>query len=65
MYEYTPDTPEVARDKVMKYAGRVGGGNLKFTFDNAKEDGNKNIIPELKAMLTNYTSDIVKIGKDD
>lgn len=65
MYEYTPDTPEIARDKTMKYAGRVGGGNLKFTFDNAKEDGNKNVIPELKELLTNYTSDIVAIGKDD
>ena len=65
MYEYTPDTPEIARDKVMKYAGRVGGGDLKFTFNNATEDGNKNIIPALKALLTNYSSDIVAIGKDD
>ena len=65
MYKYTPDTPEIAREKIMKYAGRVGGGDLKYTFDNATEDGNKNVIPALKALLTNYTSDIVAIGKDD
>ncbi|MDE5855827.1 MAG: InlB B-repeat-containing protein, partial [Anaeroplasmataceae bacterium] len=35
MYTYSVDTPEVAREKVMKYAGRVNGGDLKWTFNNA------------------------------
>lgn len=65
MYQYSVDTPEVAREKVLKYAGRIGGGDFKFTFNNAVEDGNHNIIPELKELLTNYTGEVLKIGKED
>ncbi|MDE7167833.1 MAG: pectate lyase [Clostridia bacterium] len=64
MYEYALDTPDVAKEKVLKYAGRMGGGDFKFTFNYEVEDGNKNIIPELKQLLTDYTSDLVKIGND-
>lgn len=65
MYEYTVDTPEQAKAKVMRYAGRVDGGDLKFQFDNATQDNNYDIIPELKAMVLAYTGKIVKIGKED
>ena len=64
MYEYSLDTPDEAKEKIMKYAGRIGGGDFKFTFNYEVEDGNKNIIPELKQMLTDYTTDLVKIGND-
>ncbi len=65
MYEYSIDTPDEAREKVMKFAGRIGGGDFKYTFNEEVEDGNKNIIPELKQMLTDYTTELIKIGKED
>ncbi|MDE7257290.1 MAG: Ig-like domain-containing protein, partial [Clostridia bacterium] len=40
MYSYSVDTPEQAKEKVQRYAGRVDGGDLKFDFDNATQDGN-------------------------
>lgn len=63
MYEYTVDTPEQARKKVMTYAGRVDGGDLKFVFDNAKQDSNYEIIPELSSAVLAYDDKILKIGK--
>ncbi len=67
MYEYSVDTPEQAKTKVTRYAGRVDGGDLKFVFDNATQDSNYNIIPELANKLEQYanTLTLVKIGKDD
>ena len=62
MYEYTVDTPEEAREKVEKYAGRVGGGDFKWEFDNATEDGNSSIITALKTALTNYSSELETVG---
>ncbi|MDE6061035.1 MAG: pectate lyase, partial [Clostridia bacterium] len=63
MYADTPDDPEVARDNVMQYAGRIGGGDVKYVFDNDVEDANSNVIAELKKMLTEYTPDLLKIGE--
>ena len=48
-----------------KYAGRIGGGDFKWEFDNAKEDANYGIITALKSALTAYTSDLVKVGGID
>lgn len=62
MYEYTVDTPEQARDKVMTYAGRVDGGDFKWTFDNVTQDPNYAIIPELGTAVLNYDDKILKIG---
>ena len=31
-YEYEADSPEVAKEKVEKYAGRIGGGDFKWEF---------------------------------
>ena len=59
-YSYSPDTAEQAKTKVMNYAGRIDGGDFKYTFDNAKEDGNSEVIDELKTRLTNYKSCLVK-----
>lgn len=64
-YTYTPDTAEQAKANVEKYAGRVGGGDLKWDFDDAKEDSNYSIIPGLKAAVTNYKSTVIKIGNVD
>ena len=61
MYTYTPDSPEDAKDKVMQYAGRVSGGDLKYTFNNAIDDTSDAVNIALKSALTNYTSGIVYI----
>ncbi len=61
-YEYEVDTAEVAKEKVEKYAGRIGGGDLQYDFNDATEDGNYIVIDELKQMLVNYKSDLVQVG---
>ena len=55
-----PDTPEVARDKVVKYAGRMNGGDFKWTFNNATADADYAVDTALKQALINYTSQIKK-----
>ncbi len=62
MYSYTADTPEVAKDKVEKYAGRVNGGDLKWEFDDAVDDTSSDVIPELQDKLINYKSTLVSVG---
>lgn len=62
MYAYTPDTPEVAMQKVQQYAGRVEGGDFRWTFNNATEDANYAVIAELKSALTNYKTTLVAVG---
>lgn len=61
-YKYEVDTPEAAKTKVELYAGRAGGGDFKWTFDNAKEDANYAVIAALKTALTSYKTSLVKIG---
>ncbi len=60
-YIYEVDSAEVAKDKVMKYAGRINGGDLQFVFDNEKEDSNYDVIPELKQMVLNYKTKLIRI----
>lgn len=55
------DEPLVARDKVMQYAGRVGGGDLKWTFNNAVDDVSSDVNSGLKAALTSYTSTLLYV----
>ena len=55
------DDPSIAKSKVMQYAGRVSGGDLKWTFNNAVDDKSALVIPALKAALTNYTSTMIAI----
>jgi len=64
MYAYTPDSPEAARTKVMAYAGRVLGGDLKWTFNNAVDDASYAVNAELKAALTNYKTTLVSVQGD-
>ncbi|MDE7301666.1 MAG: pectate lyase, partial [Clostridia bacterium] len=61
-YEYTVHSADDAKTMVERYAGRVDGGDLKWEFDNAKEDPNYDVIPELKSAVTNYKTTVVKIG---
>ena len=61
-YEYEVDSPEVAKEKVEAYAGRVGGGDFKWEFDDATEDSNYSVISALKSALGAYASNLVKVG---
>jgi pectate lyase len=55
------DEPAIARDKVMQYAGRVEGGDLKFTFNNLVDDPSYAVNTAMKSTLTSYTSSLVSV----
>ncbi|MBS7230258.1 T9SS type A sorting domain-containing protein [Flavobacterium psychroterrae] len=55
------DSPLAAKNKVIQYAGRISGGDLKWTFNNATDDKSSLVIPALKSALSNYTSTLIKV----
>ncbi|HOV72075.1 MAG TPA: T9SS type A sorting domain-containing protein, partial [Dysgonamonadaceae bacterium] len=59
MYSYTVDSPDGAKEKVMQYAGRVNGGDLKWTFNNSVDDTSYAVNSGLKSVLTNYETTLV------
>ena len=61
MYGYTADAPEAAKTKVTTYAGRVSGGDIKWTFNNAVDDTASELNAPLKTALTNYRTPMVYI----
>jgi pectate lyase len=61
MYSYAVQTPDDAKTSVMQYAGRINGGDLKFTFASA-EDKNAEIIPTLETLVKNYKGAVLEIG---
>lgn len=63
-YAYSADEPAAAMENVKKYAGRVDGGDFKYTFDNSVEDTNYSVINELKSAVTNYTTKLTKVYGD-
>jgi len=64
MYPYTPDSPEAAKAKVMQYAGRVSGGDFKWTFNNAVDDAAYLVNAPLKTALTGYRTKLVSVQGD-
>ena len=54
MYSYTADSPEQARNNVIAYAGRVQGGDFKWTFDNSVDDASSDVNQKLKDALMAY-----------
>ena len=54
MYSYTADSPEQAVAKVRAYAGRVQGGDFKWTFDNSVDDAASEVNQKLKDALMAY-----------
>ena len=54
MYSYTADSPEQALAKVRAYAGRVQGGDFKWTFNNAVDDTASSVNQKLKDALMAY-----------
>ena len=54
-------SPDDAKTTVMKYAGRVAGGDFKYTFDNSTADTSYDIDNNLSALLVAYTSKMVSV----
>ena len=55
------DSPADAKSKVMQYAGRVSGGDLKWTFNNLVDDKSYLVISALKTVLTDYQSKLIAV----
>lgn len=64
MYNYDVDSPTAARDKVTLYAGRVSGGDFKWTFDNSVDDASYDVNVALKLALASYTTKLLSIQGD-
>ncbi len=55
------EDPATGRDRTKMYAGRVQGGDFKWTFNNAVDDKSYAVITGLKSALTNYSNTLVFI----
>ena len=55
------EQPAIAKNKVIQYAGRISGGDLKWTFNNTVDDASSTVIAALKSALTNYSSKMVAV----
>ena len=66
-YTYTPDEADAVPGIVTGWlgAGRMGHGDLQWTFNNATEDKNAEVIDALKNALENYKSTLVGIFGED
>ena len=60
-YSYVPQTAEDAMNSVKQYAGRVNGGDFKWSFS-ASDDSNYEVNTPLKNAVTNYKSAVVSVG---
>ena len=63
MYNYTPQSPQEAKATVMASAGRINGGDFKWTFT-AADDTSYDLIAGLKSQLTNYQTALISIQGD-
>ncbi|MCC2546730.1 T9SS type A sorting domain-containing protein [Hymenobacter sp. BT175] len=64
MYAYTPDSPAGAQAKAIQYAGRVKGGDFRWTFNNAVDDAAHAVNVPLQTALVNYTTGLVSVQGD-
>ena len=60
-YSYTAETAYDAMNTVKTYAGRVNGGDLKWTFI-AADNSDSAVNSGLKSVVVNYKSSIVSVG---
>lgn len=61
-YSYSVDAAEDVPSIVTSKAGRVGGGDFKWTFDNSVDDTSYAVNEALKAALVAYDDSILAIG---
>lgn len=64
MYEYKAHETNEVVEVVTKFAGRMNGGDFKWSFNNAVDDTSYDVIPELKAKLMNYKTTLVAVQGD-
>ncbi len=62
MYKYTAQSPEAAMADVKAKAGRVQGGDFKWTFNNSVDDASYAVNTALKSALVSYKDSIKAIG---
>jgi hypothetical protein len=61
MYVSNPDSPDDAKVTVTAYAGRLNGGDFKWTFNNIVDDASADVNVPLKAAIVAYQSKLVAI----
>lgn len=61
MYISYPDAPEEVAEIVTQSAGRLEGGDIKWTFDNEKDDRDHELNTSLKNVLLSYQSRLMAI----
>ena len=61
MYSYNVQSPEAAMESVKLLAGRVQGGDIKWTFTD-KDNSDYDVNAGLKSVLKNYKSSLVSVG---
>lgn len=62
MYAYNVETPDDAVSTVTAYAGRINGGDFKWTFNNSVDDSSSDINSGLRAAVNNYKGTVIAIG---
>ena len=55
------DSPEVAKDNVMQYSGRMNGGDFDWTFNDATDDTSYVVDTALKSALSSYSTGLLCI----
>ena len=60
MYTYTAQSAEDAKNTVMQYAGRIQGGDFKWTFTDA-DDTSYAVNQGLKTALTSYKTKLISV----
>ena len=64
MYVSNPDDPDDVAAIVTRNAGRMDGGDIKWTFDNSVDDTNHDINEGLKSEISSYVTSVVSIQGD-
>lgn len=64
-YSYKVDKAEDVPEKVMKYAGRMDGGDFEWTFNNDVDDTSYALNAPLKAAIKAYKSKLAAVGGMD
>lgn len=59
MYSYTPDDPTQVAKIVSSNAGRMGGGDFKWQFNNAKDDASYSLNTDLMSAIKAYKTSLI------
>jgi len=61
MYAYTPDEPSSVASVVKEKAGRMAGGDFKWTFNNSVDDASYAMNQELMEAIRSYKTKMVLV----